>query len=85
MNLKIATLSKFDSLVTSKAKKALWDSRCSNLLSNAGLSYHNVAADLDDILVAKLTNCQRETFCAAVDLVLLSPIVADCNGPRPNL
>ena len=73
----------------------LWDSCCSNRLSNAGLSYHNVAGQkigpkllviwmTSLLLLLKLTNCQRETFCAAVDLVLLSPIVADCNGPRPN-
>ena len=68
----------------------LWDSR-SNRLSNAGLSYHNVAGQkngpklLDDILVDFVEiDKLPETFCAAVDLVLLSPIVADCNGPRLN-
>ena len=73
----------------------LWDSRCSNRLSNAGLSYHNVAGQKNGpkllliwmtslLILLKLTNCQRETLCAAVDLVLLSSIVADCNGPRLN-
>ena len=37
-NLKLAALSKFDSVVMSKAKKALWDSDCSSLLTAAGLS-----------------------------------------------
>ena len=57
----------------SKAKKALWDSDCSSLLTAAGLSYQQrrgsekrsqAAADLDDIFVAliswmKSTSCQR--------------------------
>ena len=38
-NLKLAALSKFDSVVMCKAKKALWDSDCSSLLTVAGLSY----------------------------------------------
>ena len=74
----------------SKAKKALWYSDCSNLLSNADLSYQQrcvsekwsqAAAYLDDILVAfdKLDETDKlpEIFCEAVDLVLLPPIVAD--------
>jgi len=74
----------------SKAKKALWVSDCSNLLSNAGLSCQQcrglekrsqAAVDLDDILVAfdKLDEIDKlpEIFCEAVDLVLLPPIVAD--------
>ena len=89
-NLKIAALSKFDSVVMSKAKKALWESDCSNFLSTAGLSYQQrcgsekwskAAADLDDILVAfdKLDEIDKlpEIFCEVVDLVLLPPIVAD--------
>ena len=89
-NLKIAALSKFDSVVMSKAKKAWWESDCSNFLSTAGLSYQQrrgsekpsqAAADLDDILVAfdKLDEIDKlpEIFCETVDLVLLPPIVAD--------
>ena len=68
----------------SKAKKALWDSDCSSLLTAAGLSYQQrresekrsqAAADLDDILVAfnKLDEIDKlpEIFCEAIDLVLL--------------
>ena len=68
----------------------MWDSDCSNLLSNAGLSSQQsrgsekrsqAAADLADILVAfhKLDEIEKrpEIFCEAVDLVLLPPIVAD--------
>ena len=89
-NLKLAALSKFDSVVMCKAKKALWDSDCSSLLTVAGLSYQQrrgsekrsqAAADLDDILVAfdKLDEIDKlpEIFCEAVDLVLLPPLVAD--------
>ena len=81
----------FDSVVMSKAKKALWDSDCSSLLTAAGLSYQqrrgsekrsqDDAADLDDILVVfdKLNEFDKlpEIFCEAVDLVLLPPLVAD--------
>ena len=38
-NLKMAALSKFDSIVMSKAKEALWDSECSSLLTKAGLCF----------------------------------------------
>ena len=89
-NLKLAALSKFDSVVMSKAKKALWDSDCSSLLTAAGLSFQQcrgsekrsqAAADLDDILVAfdKLDEIDKlpEIFCEAVDLVLLPPLVVD--------
>ena len=89
-NLKLAALSKFDSVVMSKVKKALWDSDCSSLLTAAGLSYQQrrrsekrsqAAADLDNILVAfdKLDEIEKlpEIFCEAVDLVLLPPLVAD--------
>ena len=89
-NLKLAAFSKFDSVVMSKANKALWDSDCSSLLTAAGLSYQEchgsqkrsqAAADLDDILVAfdKLDEIDKlpEIFCEAVDLVLLPPLVAD--------
>ena len=68
----------------SKAKKALWDSDCSSLLTAAGLSYQQrrrsekrsqAAADLDDIFVAfdKLDEIDKlpEIFCEAIDLVLL--------------
>ena len=72
-NLKLIALSKFDSVVMSKAKKALWDSDSFSLLTAAGLSYQQrhgsekrsqAAADLDDILVAfdkldEMTSCQR--------------------------
>ena len=84
MNLKLAALPKFDSVVISKAKKALWDSDCSSLLTATGLSYQQrrgsekrsrAAADLDDILVAfdKLDEIDKlpEIFCEAIDLVLL--------------
>ena len=74
----------------SKAKKALWDSDCSSLLTAAGLSFQQrhgsekrsqAAADLDNILVAfdKLDEIDKlpEIFCEAVDLVLLPPLVVD--------
>ena len=38
-NLKMAALSKFDSIVMSKAKEALWDSECLSLLTKAGLCF----------------------------------------------
>ena len=89
-NLKMAALSKFDSIVMSKAKEALWDSECSSLLTKAGLCFQQrrgswkrtqAAADLEDILVAfdKLdeTNELPEIYCEATDLVRLPPIIAD--------
>jgi len=38
-NLKLAALSKFDSIAMSKAKEALWDSACSSLLTKVGICF----------------------------------------------
>jgi len=83
---KMAALSKFDSIVMSKAKEALWDSECSSLFTKAALCFQQchgsgkrtqAAADLQDILVAfdKLdeTNELPEIYCKATDLVRLPP------------
>ena len=60
-NLKRAALSKFDSALMSQAKKALWESECSSILSAAGLTDQSrrgsekrsqASADLEDILIA---------------------------------
>jgi len=80
----------FDSIVTSKATEAPWDSECSSLLTKAGLCFQQhrgsgeetqAAADLEDTLVAsdKLdeTNKLPEIYCKATDLVKLHPIIAD--------
>ena len=89
-NLKRAALSKFDSVLMSKAKRALWESECSSILSAAGLTFQSrrgsekrsqASADLEDILIAfdKLDDNENlpEIFCEASDLVRLPPIVTD--------
>ena len=89
-NLKRAALSKFDDVLMSSAKKALWDSECSAILSAAGLTFQQrrgserrtqAAADLDDILIAfdKLDANDNvpEIYCEAADLARIPPIVAD--------
>ena len=89
-SLKRSALSKFDATLMLKAKKALWDSACSEALLAAGLPFltrrgsekrSQAAADLDDILSAfdKLDEGENipDIFCEAVDLVKLPPIVVD--------
>ena len=73
-----------------EAKRALWDSKCSTALLEAGLSFQprrgsekcsQAAADLDDMLIAfeKLDDVDKvpDIYCEAADLVQLPPIVAD--------
>ena len=60
-SLKRAALSKFDSVLLCKAKRELWESDCSTILSDTSLSLRfrqdsekrsQAAADLDDLLQA---------------------------------
>ena len=89
-SLKRAALAKFDSVLLCKAKKELWESDCSTILCDAGLSFRirrdsekrtQAAADLDDLLQAfdKLDELDNipDIFCEATDLVILPPIVVD--------
>ena len=88
--LKRAALAKFDSVLLCKAKKDLWESDCSTILCDAGLSLRirrdsekrtQAAADLEDLLQAfdKLDELDKipAIFCEETDLVTLHPIVVD--------